>query len=201
MGSYQQTSAATSSRCRRRSERLLCVNRLHPVRCSPPKARLRSRCPTRARPLASRNKRHGRRNRRWFENKKRAIPTDELKQINPARVACRLSVGDTPSPWHRVTDCFRFAGAKPILVLVAGEDLKHRLLVNDCASERIHEANVVIHVRADEWVGLVITRQEFVDDYSFINRSIRKAPHRSWRSRYSRSSGEQMMVGTPCAAK
>ena len=49
------------------------------------------------------------------------------------------------------------------------EHLKHRFLVHDFASERIHETNVVVHVCADERVRIVIAREEFVDDYPFIN--------------------------------
>jgi hypothetical protein len=56
------------------------------------------------------------------------------------------------------------------LVLVVGQHLKHRLLVNDFAAERIHETNIVTHVCADEWVGFVVARDELVDDYSLINK-------------------------------
>ena len=44
--------------------------------------------------------------------------------------------------------------------LSAGEHLKHRFLVHDFASERIHETNVMVHVRANERMRIIIARQE-----------------------------------------
>src|SRR2546427_12161539 len=64
---------------------------------------------------------------------------------------------------------FVFAGGKPILVFVVSEHLKGCFLVNDFASERIHETDIVIHICADKWMRLVTAGQEFVDDYSFID--------------------------------
>ncbi len=55
------------------------------------------------------------------------------------------------------------------LALLVREHLEHRFLVHDFASERIHETNVVVHICADERVRIVIAREEFVDDYPFIN--------------------------------
>ena len=49
------------------------------------------------------------------------------------------------------------------------EHLEHRFLVHDFASERIHETNIMVHVCADERVRIVIAREEFVDDYPFVN--------------------------------
>jgi hypothetical protein len=62
----------------------------------------------------------------WFENKKRAIPMDEFEQIDRASLACRLPVGETSSPRHRVTKRFLFAVRKLILMLVVSEHLKYR---------------------------------------------------------------------------
>ena len=56
-----------------------------------------------------------------------------------------------------------------MVVLVVSEDFKHCLLVHDFASERIHETDIVVHICADERVRVVIAREEFVNDYPFVN--------------------------------
>jgi hypothetical protein len=105
-----------------------------------------------------------------FEDKKRSIFLDEFEQIDPASVTRRFQVGKTSSPQQRLTDCFLFTPRKPILMLVVSEHLKCRFLVHDFASKRIHQTNVVVHVCANERVPIVIPGEEFVDDYSFINK-------------------------------
>jgi hypothetical protein len=95
---------------------------------------------------------------------------DEFEQIDRASLACRLPVGETSSPRHRVTKRFLFAVRKPILMLVVSEHLKYRFFVHDFASEWIHETNVVVQVCADEWMRIVVAGEEFVDDYSFVNK-------------------------------
>src|SRR6266699_4212006 len=106
----------------------------------------------------------------WFENKKRAILIYEFEQIDRASLPCRLPIGDTSSPRYRLTKRFLFALRKPILMHIVGEHLKRRLLVHDFASERIHETNVVVHVCAGEWMRIVVAGEEFVDEYSFVNK-------------------------------
>src|SRR5438477_10318348 len=56
-----------------------------------------------------------------------------------------------------------------MVVLVVSEDFKHCLLVHDFASERIHERDILVHICADERVRVVIAREEFVNDYPFVN--------------------------------
>jgi hypothetical protein len=55
-------------------------------------------------------------------------------------------------------------------MLVVSEHLKCRFIVHDFASEWIHETNVVVHVCADEWMRIVVAGEEFVDEYSFVNK-------------------------------
>jgi len=68
-----------------------------------------------------------------FENETRAIFTDELKEIDPSALARRFPIGDASSPWYGMMDCFVFAGGKPVLMFLVGEQLKHRFLVHDFA--------------------------------------------------------------------
>ena len=42
--------------------------------------------------------------------------------------------------------------------------------MHDFASKRIHQTHVMVDVCADEWMRVVIAREEFVDDDSFINK-------------------------------
>jgi hypothetical protein len=46
------------------------------------------------------------------------MSTDEFEQIDSASVACRLPIGDAPSPRQRVTEDCLFAAGKAILVFV-----------------------------------------------------------------------------------
>ena len=55
------------------------------------------------------------------------------------------------------------------MALIVREHLKHRFLVHDFASERIHETNVMIRICADERVRIIMARQEFVNDHSLVN--------------------------------
>src|SRR5205814_5681781 len=65
--------------------------------------------------------------------------------------------------------CFLVARGEAILTLLVGEHFEHRFLVHDFASERIHQTYVMVHVCADERVRIVIAREEFVNDYPFVN--------------------------------
>src|SRR6266446_346145 len=87
--------------------------------------------------------------------------------FRPSRVVFRSA--PRRGPRHRSTNCLLFAPGEPTAALFVREHLKHRFLVHDLASERIHETNVVVHICADEWVRIAIAREEFVDDYPFIN--------------------------------
>src|SRR5207249_5594430 len=104
-----------------------------------------------------------------FENKHRSIPSDELEEINLFSFARGLSIGNTPRPGYRTTYRFLFASSEPTLTFLVREHLKHRFLVHDFASERIHETNVVVHICADERVRIVIAREEFVNDHPLVN--------------------------------
>src|SRR4030095_2789224 len=66
-------------------------------------------------------------------------------------------------------DCFLFARGEPIMASLVSEHLEHRFLVHYFASKRIHEADVMVHVCAEERMRIVIAREEFVNDYSFID--------------------------------
>src|SRR6476659_6521618 len=87
-----------------------------------------------------------------FENKHRSISADEFEQIDRFPVARRLSVGNTSRPRPSTTYRFLFARTEPTLALLIREHLEHRFLVHDFASERIHEAKVVVYICANEWV-------------------------------------------------
>src|SRR4249919_526778 len=104
-----------------------------------------------------------------FENKHRSMSADEFEQIDRLPVAHGLSIGNTSRPRYCTTYCFLFTRCEPILALFVRKHLEHRFLMHDLASERIYETNVVIHICADEWVRIVMAREEFVDDDPFIN--------------------------------
>ena len=55
------------------------------------------------------------------------------------------------------------------MAALVSEHLEHRFLVHDLAPKRIHETNVVVYIRADEWVRIVRACEEFVNDYPFVN--------------------------------
>src|SRR5215510_14392082 len=74
-----------------------------------------------------------------------------------------------PRPGYGTTYRFLLAGGEPVLPMLVCEHLKHRFLMDYFASERIHEAHIVVHVRADERMAIIVTRQEFVDDHSLVN--------------------------------
>ena len=56
-----------------------------------------------------------------------------------------------------------------MLALLVREHLKHRFLVHDFASERIHQTYVMVDVCPDERMRVIITRKELMDDYSLVN--------------------------------
>src|SRR6516162_6180553 len=80
-----------------------------------------------------------------------------------------LSIGNTSRPRHSTMYRLLFARSEPALALFIREHLEHRLLVHDFASERIHQAHVMVHICADERMRVIKARQEFVDDHSLVN--------------------------------
>jgi len=50
-----------------------------------------------------------------------------------------------------------------------GQQFEAGLLVHDFASERIYQTNMMIHIRPDQRMRFIVSREEFVNDYSFVD--------------------------------